>query len=107
MKKSYLRFKTLLLIVSLLLCASSIQSVAFARRSFVHDPHAATVPIQYDDPYTDFRNARYSNAGLLSESDEIKLGTQLHREVTKKFNLTNIGLDRVERIGQDGAKARL
>src|ERR1051326_5560656 len=59
---------------------------------------------QYDDPYADFRNAKYSNAGLLNERDEVKLGTQLHREVTKKFNLTDVGLDRVERIGQRCAR---
>jgi predicted Zn-dependent protease len=62
---------------------------------------------QFDDPYSDFRNARYSNAGLLTERDEVKLGTQLHREATKKFNLTDAGLDRVERIGQRCAKASL
>ena len=32
---------------------------------------------------------------------------QLHREVTKKFNLTNVGLDRAERVGQRCAKASL
>jgi hypothetical protein len=52
----------------------------------------ATTSPQYDDPYADFRNARYSNAGLLNEREEIKLGAQLHREVTKKYNLTNAGL---------------
>ena len=62
---------------------------------------------QFDDPYSDFRNARYSNVGVLNERDEIKLGTQLHREVTKKFNLTDAGLDRTERIGQRCAKASL
>ena len=67
---------------------------------------AAAIP-QYDDPYSDFRNARYSNAGLLNERDEIKLGTQLHREVTKKYNLTDAGLDRVDRIGQRCARASL
>src|SRR6184192_450813 len=65
---------------------------------------AARVTNQYDDPYSDFRSAKYSNAGLLSERDEVKLGTQLHREVTKKFNLTDVGLDRVERIGQRCAR---
>lgn len=60
---------------------------------------------QWDDPYSEFRNARYSNAGLLNEQDEIKLGTQLHREVTKKFNLTDVGLARVDRIGQRCARA--
>ena len=60
---------------------------------------------QFDDPYADFRNLRYSNAGLLSEKDEIKLGTQLHRQVTKKYNLTDVGLDRIERLGQRCARA--
>ena len=67
----------------------------------------ASTSAQYDDPYSDFRNAKYSNAGLLSERDEVKLGTQLHREVTKKFNLTDVGLDRVERIGQRCARVSL
>ena len=62
---------------------------------------------QFDDPYSDFRNARYSNAGLLSERDEIKLGMQLHREVTKKYSLTDAGLDRVDRIGQRCARSSL
>ena len=62
---------------------------------------------QLDDPYSDFRNAHYSNAGLLNERDEIKVGMQLHREVTKRFNLTNVGLDRTERIGQRCARASL
>jgi len=62
---------------------------------------------QYDDPYSDFRSARYSNSGLLNERDEIKLGTQLHREVTKKYNLTDDGLTRVDRLGQQCARASL
>ena len=60
---------------------------------------------QFDDPYADFRNVRYSNAGLLSEQDEIKLGTQLHRQATKKYNLTDVGLERIERLGQRCARA--
>jgi len=68
---------------------------------------STTPSSQYDDPYADFRNARYSNAGLLNEREEIKLGVQLHREVTKKYNLTNAGLDRVERLGQRCARAGL
>jgi predicted Zn-dependent protease len=107
MKQSYLCPKALLLIVSLILCATSVQSVAFTRQSFVPGPRSATAPVQDSDPYTDFRNARYSNAGLLNERDEMKLGTQLHREVTKKYNLTDVGLDRVDRIGQRCAKASL
>jgi predicted Zn-dependent protease len=62
---------------------------------------------QFDDPYADFRGAHYSNSGLLNERDEIRLGDQLHREVTKRFRLTDVGLDRVERIGQRCARASL
>src|SRR5712691_2183048 len=74
--------------------------------SLVSQPPAAAVG-QFDDPYSDFRNAHYSNSGLLNDRDEIKLGMQLHREVTKKFSLTDTGLDRTERIGQRCAKASL
>jgi predicted Zn-dependent protease len=63
-------------------------------------------PLQFD-PYSEFRAARYSNAGLLNERNETKLGTQLHRQVTKKYNLTDVGLDRVERLGQRCARASL
>jgi len=63
--------------------------------------------VQFDDPYSEFRNARYTNAGLLNERDELKLGTQLHRQVTKRYNLTDVGLDRVERLGQRCARASL
>src|SRR5260370_39268905 len=105
MKQSYLCPKALLLIVFLLFCSTSIQSIALPGRSFVRGPGSEAAPVvQFDDPYSDFRNAHYSNAGLLNERDEIKLGTQLNREVTKKFNLTDSGLERVERIGQRCAK---
>lgn len=79
-------------------------NVPLSRATAAHQPIAAA---QYDDPYSEFRNAKYSNAGLLSERNEIKLGTQLHREVTKKYNLTDVGLDRVERIGQRCARVSL
>lgn len=94
------------------LCATSTRSLTLIRSHNVaripatHERTGITFA-QYDDPYSDFRNARYSNAGLLNERDEIKLGTQLHREVTKKYNLTDVGLDRVDRIGQRCVKASL
>jgi len=66
----------------------------------IEERSAVTRRAQFDDPYADFRNARYTNAGLLSESDEIKLGTQLHRQATRKFRLTDVGLARLERLGQ-------
>jgi predicted Zn-dependent protease len=65
---------------------------------------AKTSAAQYGDPYSDFRNVRHTNAGLLNERDEMKLGTQLHRQATKKFRLTDVGLDRVERVGQRVAR---
>ncbi|HEX5702033.1 MAG TPA: M48 family metallopeptidase [Pyrinomonadaceae bacterium] len=79
-----------------------ISPVATAERS---STSATTSAAQYGDPYTNFRNVRYTNAGLLNERDEVKLGTQLHRQATKKFRLTDVGLDRVERVGQRLARA--
>jgi beta-barrel assembly-enhancing protease len=102
---------TCLVIVVLSLAANNIQSITVRAHDAPRNNSPAGYPLstvaQFDDPYSDFRNARYSNAGLLNERDEVKLGTQLHREVTKKFNLTDAGLDRVERIGQRCAKASL
>ena len=46
-----------------------------------------------------------TNAGFMNERDEVKLGTQLHRQATKKFRLTDVGLNRVERLGQRIARA--
>lgn len=111
MKQSNPRRNFFVAILTAMLCATTAQSLVPIRS---HDllstpaPRARTAPaFQYDDPYSDYRNARYSNAGLLNERDEMKLGTQLHREVTKKYNLTDVGLDRVDRIGQRCAKASL
>ena len=111
MNQSSLRLIFFALIAAAALSTAAVQSLALlqpSRHKMLVPSRAATAPfVQFDDPYSDFRNARYSNAGLLSESDEIKLGMQLHREVTKKFNLTNVGLDRAERAGQRCAKASL
>lgn len=57
------------------------------------------------DPYSQFRGQRYSNEGLLSERDEIKLGNQLNSEVSKKYKMTSDGQARVSRIGQKVAQA--
>jgi len=109
MKQSSLRFTFFALLAAAALYTATVQSVALLRsapdKTLV--PSTAAASVQFDDPYSDFRKARYSNAGLLSEGDELKLGMQLHREVTKKFNLTNLGLDRVERVGQRCAKTSL
>jgi predicted Zn-dependent protease len=112
MKKTKPRFNLLVATMAAVLYAASAQSLPlFRSQKLMSAPvnHARTTNTlgQYDDPYSDFRNARYSNAGLLNERDEVKLGTQLHREVTKKYNLTDVGLDRVDRIGQRCAKASL
>ena len=113
MKQSNPRFNFLAATVAAVLCATTVQSMAPIQTSHnlasTRANHArdTTTSVQYDDPYSEFRNARYSNAGLLNERDEVKLGTQLHREVTKKYNLTDAGLDRVDRIGQRCAKASL
>jgi predicted Zn-dependent protease len=59
------------------------------------------------DPYSQFRGANYSNSGLLSERDEVKLGNELHTEVSKKFKVTTVGQARANRIGQRAARASL
>ena len=104
MKRSNPRFKNLAFVILVLACTFTVQSLALSRSN--HQP-AAPALAQYDDPYSIFRNARYSNSGLLNERDEVKLGTQLHREVTRKFRVTDVGLDRVERLGQRCARASL
>src|SRR5882724_5616877 len=112
MKLTNLLFNFLTATIAAVLCATTAQSLAPIQSHNLFDASAnrartTTTLVQYDDPYSEFRNARYSNAGLLNERDEMKLGTQLHREVTKKFNLTDVGLDRVDRIGQRCVKASL
>jgi beta-barrel assembly-enhancing protease len=110
MKPAIPRSSLLTAILIAVLGASTALSLAPARTDQRVGPPATKLAfgaVQYDDPYSDFRNARYSNTGLLNEREEIKLGTQLHREVTKKYRLTDVGLDRVERIGQRCAKASL
>lgn len=103
MNRSNLHSKLIRLLLVIIISAVAAPGL-LATRTIANG--VAAVP-QYDDPYSDFRNARYSNAGLLNERDEIKLGAQLHREVTKKYNLTDVGLDRVDRIGQRCARASL
>ena len=112
MKRTNLRFNFVAATLAAVLCATTAQSLIPIRSHILlstptNRARATTVFVQYDDPYSDFRNARYSNAGLLNERDEVKLGTQLHREVTKKYRLTDVGLDRVERLGQRCARVSL
>ena len=57
------------------------------------------------DPYSQFRDENYTNTGLLSERDEIRLGNELHIEAAKKFKITSDSQARVNRIGQRVAQA--
>lgn len=110
MKRSNPRLNGFAIVLCALVCATAARSVVFTQSLGSHHVPSLSRDAafgQYDDPYSDFRNARYSNAGLLNERDEVKLGLQLHREVTKKFRLTDVGLDRVERLGQRCARASL
>jgi predicted Zn-dependent protease len=103
MKKQNPRVVLIILIVAMLAClvtTAPARDVSLAA-------HRSIAPAQFDDPYSEFRNVRHSNAGLLSERDELKLGAQLHRQITKRYNLTDVGLDRVERLGQRCARASL
>lgn len=63
--------------------------------------------IVQSDPYWQFRGASYSNAGLMTEQDEMRLGNQLNVEIGKKFKIVAIGQERVNRIGQRVARASL
>lgn len=100
MNKSSLRLASFLL---LLFAVTGLVTSQVATAELRPTPPATSIA-QFDDPYSDFRNVRHTNAGLLNEPDEIKLGTQLHRQATKKFRLTDVGLSRVERIGQRVAR---
>lgn len=103
------RLFVLAFITGVVFCQTNMEGYAFVpslqNRSISLKEATPTTRPQFGDPYSDFRNARYTNAGLLNERNEVKLGTQLHRQVTKKYNLTDAGLDRVERLGQRVAKA--
>ena len=99
--KHFTRLSFLLLLFAILI---SPQLPVSSRASRIENREAGNPEAQYGDPYSDYRNVRHTNAGLLNERDEIKLGTQLHRQATKKFRLTDVGLDRVERIGQRVAR---
>jgi predicted Zn-dependent protease len=59
------------------------------------------------DPYWQFRDATYSNEGLMSEQEEMRLGSQLNIEFGKKFKIVTLGQERVNRIGQRVARASL
>jgi predicted Zn-dependent protease len=59
------------------------------------------------DPYWQFRSANYSNQGLMSEQDEMRLGNQLSVEVGKKYTVVSTGQERANRIGQRVARASL
>ena len=97
MKRKLLRIRIALLIVLVSIIATQWDFTLRKGSTVVTHETPAALP-QFDDPYADFRNARYSNNGLLNEPDEIKLGTQLHREVTKRFRLTDVVNDARERV---------
>jgi predicted Zn-dependent protease len=59
------------------------------------------------DPYWQFRSASYSNQGLMSEPDEMRLGNELSVEVGKKYTVVSTGQERANRIGQRVARASL
>ena len=63
--------------------------------------------IVQSDPYWQFRGASYSNRGLMSEQDEMRLGNQLSVEVGKRYKVVAVGQERVNRIGQRVARASL
>lgn len=112
MKRTNLYFNFVVATLAAVLCATTAQSLIPNKSRILssapaNHARATTAFVQLDDPYSDFRNTRYSNAGLLNERDEVKLGAQLHRAVTRKYRLTDVGLNRVERVGQRCARVSL
>jgi predicted Zn-dependent protease len=117
---SLVRFKFLVINIALLLALSSATSAQQKRAqeaangspinaiinlgSSVLNSAASYVDV---DPYSQFRNSRYSNEGLMNERDEIKLGNEVHKEVSKKYTITSEGQPRANRIGQRAARASL
>src|SRR6185503_1815778 len=91
-RKPMKRTTSVILSIAMIFLAAASQTNSATH--FVSGPIVSAPTTQYGDPYSDFRNVRHTNAGLLNERDEIKLGTQLHRQATKKFRLTDVGLDR-------------
>src|SRR6266568_7740506 len=85
--------------------SASIKATPRARSS--SERTDSTKVTQFGDPYSQFRDEEYSNDGLLSESDEIRLGARIHDEVTKKYKLTDVGLARVDSLGQRVARVSL
>ena len=71
------------------------------------DVAASAARLLQSDPYAEFRGARYSNAGLIAERDEARLGQRLHQEVGKRYSLSAEGAERVSRIGQRVARNSL
>lgn len=57
------------------------------------------------DPYAQFRGLKHSNDGLISQTDEIKLGNDLHVEFSKKYKYVGEGQERANRIGWKMARA--
>lgn len=94
--------RSLFVIVSLLFCASVWGPSGMRTTTLSAKARAVSAP-QYD-PYSQFRDVSYSNNGLLSEKDEISLGARLHLEVQKKYKLTDVGLAKVNRLGQSVAR---
>jgi beta-barrel assembly-enhancing protease len=43
--------------------------------------------LAFQNPYDKFRDREYTNAGYISEEDELKLAEEVHSQVTKEFKL--------------------
>ncbi|MFZ4984935.1 MAG: M48 family metallopeptidase [Blastocatellia bacterium] len=46
-----------------------------------------TTVLAFQNPYDKFRNREYSNAGFISEEEEMKLAEQVHGQVIKEYRL--------------------
>jgi len=72
------------------------------RRASVHTSGFAASSVQSRNPYDKFRQVSYSNEGLYSEEDEVRLGQELHKQLQKEQRLVHERslADYVQRLGE-------
>jgi len=72
------------------------------RRANAHASSFAAISVRSQNPYDKFRQVSYSNEGLYSEEDEVRLGRELHKQLQKEQRLVHDRLlaNYVQRLGE-------
>jgi predicted Zn-dependent protease len=87
--KKTLRSRLLVSIVALLLLSPWLPMLGSETNTPLSSSPLAWGAEKDKNPYDKFRTASYTNQGLMSEEDEIKLGEQVHAEVGKQFKFVS------------------